>query len=238
MTTFVLVPGAWLGGWVWKKATSLLEKNGHTVYPITLTGMGERSHLASRQFGVDTAVKDVINVFEYEDLSNAVLLGHSFAGKVVAAVADKIPKRISMLLFLDAYRPADIRTPQGGSEEWKKEDWDEVMRESMKNGDGWKFPLTDEILQNIGYDVLSKDKEWMLSKISPFPIRLFSDPITLSSNYDSIKKAYIFCSGGGDNIEEIMREKLDGPSKIIESGHWPMITKPAELVDDILSLIK
>lgn len=238
MTVFVLVPGAWLGGWAWKKVTPLLEEEGHETYPVTLTGMGERSHLASREVGVDTAAKDVINVIEYNGLDDAVLVGHSFAGKVVAAVADHIPDRVNTLVFLDAYRPKKIRTPQGGVDEWPKKDWDEVMEECKKNGDGWKFPLTNEILEHIGYDVLGEDREWMLSKITPLPIRLFQDSITLSANYDSVKKAYIFCTGGGDDIEEIKREKLDGPSKIIESGHRPMITKQVELVDAFLSFGK
>jgi len=236
MADIVLVPGAWLGGWVWKKVVPLLETKGNETQAVTLTGMGERVHLASREYGIETAVKDVMNLIEYNDLDDVILVGHSFAGKVVASVADCIADRVNTLVFLDAFRPKKIRTPQGGADEWPKNDWEEVMEECRKNGDGWKYPLTKEILEHIGQDVLGKDREWMLSKITPLPIRLFQDSITLSVNYDSVKKAYIFCTGGGDGIEEIKREKLDGPSKIIESGHWPMITKPSELVEAIISL--
>ena len=123
-------------------------------------------------------------------------------------------------------------------EEWPKKDLDDVMEECRKNGDGWKFPLTSEILENIGRDVRDKDREWLLSKITPLLIRLLMDSITLSENYDSVKNAYVFCTGGGDDIEEIKKEKLDGPSKIIESDHWPMITKPRVLAEDILSLVQ
>lgn len=112
----------------------------------------------------------------------------SFAGKIVAAVADRIPKRVNTILFLDANRPKKVRTPQGGVEEWPKKDWDDVMEECRKNGDGWKFPLTSEILENIGRDIRDKDREWLLSKITPLLIRLFGDSITLSENYDSVKK--------------------------------------------------
>lgn len=237
MATFVLVPGAWLGGWVWKKITPMMEEDGHKVYPLTLTGMGERVHLASKETGVETAVRDVVNVIEYEDLDDIVLVGHSFAGKVVSVVADRVPERINTLLFLDALRPEKIRTPQAGSDDWPKKDWNDVVMECRENGDGWKYPLTTEILQNIGSDVQGKDREWMLSKITPLPVRMFSDSITLSKNYDSVKKAYIFCTKGGDNVDEILKEKLDGPNRVVESGHWPMITKPKELVDAILSLI-
>src|SRR5271157_3416021 len=115
MPTFVLVPGAWLGGWAWKKVIPLLEQSGHEVHAITLTGMGERVHLASKDVGIETAVRDVLNVIKYNDLDDFVLVGHSFAGKVVAAVADRGPDRVKMILYLDAYRPEkNVRTPQGG----------------------------------------------------------------------------------------------------------------------------
>jgi pimeloyl-ACP methyl ester carboxylesterase len=108
MDSLVLVPGAWLGGWVWRKVTHLLEKQGSEVHPVTLTGMGERVHLASREVGVSTAVEDVLDVIEYNDLHDVILVGHSFAGEVVAAVTDRIPDRINALVFLDATRPKTV----------------------------------------------------------------------------------------------------------------------------------
>ena len=68
------------------------------------------------------------------------------------------------------------------------------------------------------------------------PVKYFRDPVTLSEKFDSVRKAYIFCTGGGDNVDEILKVKLDGPTKVIESGHWPMITRPKELVEDMLAL--
>ena len=223
MATFVLVPGAWLGGWAWKKVIPLLEKEGHEVHSITLTGMGERVHLASKDVGIETAIQDVLNVIKYNDLDNFVLVGHSFAGKVVAVVADRAPERVRMVLYLDAFRPEKVRTPQGSfPDEWPS--------------DGWKVPFADEIIDSIGKDVQDADREWMLSKATPIPIRMFRDPITLTGEHGAPRKSYIFCTGGGDNVQAILKEKLDGPAKVIESGHWPMITKPVELVEDILFL--
>ena len=223
MGTFVLVPGAWLGGWAWKKIAPLLEQKGHRVHAVTLTGMGERAHLASMDIGIKTAVQDVLNIIGYNDLDDVVLVGHSFAGKVVAAVADRAPKRVRTLLFLDAFRPEKTRSPQGSfADEWP------VV--------GWTVPFPEEILVSIGKDVRSADREWMLSKATPLPVKYFRDPVALSENFDSAKKAYILCTGGGDNVNEILKEKLDGPAKVIESGHWPMVTRPKELVEDILAL--
>jgi len=156
-----------------------------------------------------------------------VLVGHSFAGKVVAGVADRMPERIGTLLFLDAFRPANVRTPQG---DFSSEGWPTLA-------DGWRIPLTEDILGNIGKDVQGADREWMLSKVTPWLMRYAGDPVTLSEKWNSLKKGYILCTGGGDDVEKILKEKLDGPTKVIESGHWPMITKPAELVQAMLELV-
>lgn len=230
MIKFVLVPGAWLGGWVWAKITPMLEEQGHKVHPVTLTGTGERVHLASKDVGIETAIQDVLNVIKYNDLDDFVLVGHSFAGKVVAAVADRAHEKVKMILYLDAFRPEKIRTPQGGFEP------NEFG--SPKPGE-WAIPLTVEILESIGKDVKGPDRKWILSKATPWPMKHSSEPVTLSNNFDKVKSAYIFCTGGGDSVDDILKGKwgkLDGPYKVIESGHWPMITKPDELANDMLAL--
>ncbi len=230
MTSYVLVPGAWLGGWAWNKVVPLLEDRGHEALPVTLTGMGERVHLASKGVGIETAVQDVLNVIKYNDLDDFVLVGHSFAGKVVAAVADREPRRVRMLLYLDAFRPEKVRTPQGA--------FDPSEFGPPPPG-SWTLPFTDAILDGIGKDVQGPDRRWMLSKATPWPMKLANEPVTLSKYFDSVKSAYIFCTDGGDPVDEILKGtwgKLDGPHKVIESGHYPMITKPGELVEDMLSL--
>ncbi len=93
MTTFVLVPGAWLGGWVWKKVVPLLEDKGQEAFVVTLMGEGERVHLASKVVGIETAIQDVLNIIEYNNLNYFVLIGHSFAGKVAAAVGRSSPRK-------------------------------------------------------------------------------------------------------------------------------------------------
>ncbi len=230
MTSFVLVPGAWLGAWAWKKVVPLLGERGHAAQTVTLTGMGERVHLASTDVGIETAIQDVLNVVEYNDLDDFVLVGHSFAGKVVAAVADRAPKKVRMLLYLDAFRPEKVRIPQGA--------FDPTEFGPQPPGTR-SIPFTEKILDMIGRDVQGPDRKWMLSKATPWPMKLANEPVTLSENFDSVKSAYIFCTGGGDPVDEILAGKwgkLDGPHKVIESGHYPMITKPHEVVEDMLSL--
>ncbi|WP_211229732.1 alpha/beta fold hydrolase [Olivibacter sitiensis] len=105
--TFVLVHGAWGGGWSFKKVDSLLSAQGHQVYRPTLTGLGERVHLASPQIDLSTHIKDVVNTILYERLHNVVLVGHSYGGMVITGVADSIPERIGQLIYLDAFLPED-----------------------------------------------------------------------------------------------------------------------------------
>jgi pimeloyl-ACP methyl ester carboxylesterase len=230
VTKFVLVPGAWLGGWAWRRVVPVLEKHGHDAHPVTLTGMGERVHLASKDIGIETAIQDVLNVIRFNDLDDFVLVGHSFAGKVVAAVADREPEKVRMLLYLDAFRPQKVRTPQGA--------FDPSEFGPQPPG-SWAVPLTEGILDSVGKDVKGNDRKWMLSRATPWPMKHSSEPVTLSKNFDSVKNAYIFCTGGGDSVDEILAGKwgkLDGPYKVIESGHWPMITKAGELAEDMILL--
>ena len=233
MVRFVLVPGAWLGAWAWKEVTPLLEKEGHSAYPVTLTGMGERVHLATKDVGMETAIQDVLNVIKYNDLDDFVLVGHSFAGKVVAAVADRVHEKVEKVIYVDAFRPEKVRTPQGG--------FDPTREFGSPPQGGTAIPLTEEIIDRIGKDVRGSNRKWMMSMATPWPIRLATDPITLSKNYDEVKEAYVFCSLSGDPVDEIIAGKwgkLEGPYNLIETGHWPMITKPEELAKDLVSLAK
>src|SRR5215218_11345208 len=102
MATYVLVGGAWLGGWCWQPIARHLRDQGHNSYPLTLTGLGERAHLASPEVDLETHITDVVNLIEFEDLHDVVLVGHSYAGIVVTGVADRIPERISLLAYLDS----------------------------------------------------------------------------------------------------------------------------------------
>ena len=107
MATFVLVHGAWHGGWCWKRVRPLLESRGHLVFTPTLTGLGERSHLLARETGLETHIADVVNVIRWEELSEVVLCGHSYGGMVISGVADRVPDRIRSLVYLDAFVPSD-----------------------------------------------------------------------------------------------------------------------------------
>src|SRR5690349_2509869 len=101
MAKFVLVHGAWHGGWCWWKVTPLLRAAGHEVYPVTLTGLGERAHLGTPQTDLETHIEDVRGVLRCEGLSDVVLVGHGYGGMVIAGIVDRVPERVRHLVYLD-----------------------------------------------------------------------------------------------------------------------------------------
>jgi len=231
MSTFVLVPGAWLGAWAWKKVVPELESGGHSAYPVTLTGMGERVHLATEEVGLETAVLDVLNVIKYNEIDNFVLVGHSFAGKVAAVVADRAHDRVKKVIYLDSFRPERVRTPQGS--------FDPTEEFGAQPPGAFTVPLSEHTVDRIGKDVKGKARTWMMAMATPWPIKMARDPVVLSKNYDGVKEAYVFCTLAGDPVDEIIAGKwgkLRGPYKVMETGHWPMITKPKELADSLIAL--
>ena len=231
MTKFVLIPGAWLGGWAWKTVTPLLEAAGHSAIPVTLTGMGERVHLAGEHVGMSTAVSDVLNVLRYEEIGDCVLVGHSFAGKVAAAAADQSPHPIHRVIYVDAFRPERTTEPQGG--------FDPTREFGALPPGATGVPLTAKIIDNIGPDVTGRAREHMLALATPWPTNLAKDPISLSKRYDAVSESYILCSKSGDPVDEIVAGKwgkLDGPHRILATGHWPMLTDPEGLARALVEL--
>lgn len=107
MATYVLVPAGWAGGWQLKGVGSILQAAGHEVYRTTLTGLGERVHLANPNVGMETHIQDIVNLFEYEMLDNVLLMGDSYGGAVITGVAERIPQHIRHLIYFDAYVPKD-----------------------------------------------------------------------------------------------------------------------------------
>jgi pimeloyl-ACP methyl ester carboxylesterase len=105
--TIVFVHGAWGGGWQYKKVQPLLEQAGDVVYRPTLTGLGERVHLGGPEVGLSTHIEDIVNVLEFEELDDVVLVGHSYGGMVIAGVAERVPERIAKLVYFDSILPED-----------------------------------------------------------------------------------------------------------------------------------
>jgi pimeloyl-ACP methyl ester carboxylesterase len=147
MATIVLVHGGWSGGWNWQDVARRLRAAGHEVYAPTLTGLGERVHLATPDVGLDTHITDIVNVLAYEDLGDVVLAGHSYGGMVITGVAAQAPDRLAQLVYLDAYVPfageslLDLVSPAARRT---------LEAQFRAGGDGWRHPgLGGETLRHV-----------------------------------------------------------------------------------------
>jgi pimeloyl-ACP methyl ester carboxylesterase len=136
MTKYVLVHSAWHGSWCWGRVRRLLISEGHEVFTPTLTGVGERSHLLSREVGLHTHIADVGNLMIWENLRDVVLVGHSYGGFVIRHVADQMPDRIRSLIYLDAF------VPENGKAVFDDltDNGERVRKLSVAHGDGWRVP--------------------------------------------------------------------------------------------------
>ncbi len=137
MSTYVLVHGGWDGGWAWRPVASELQSAGHEVFTPTLTGSGERVHLASPAVGLDTHILDVVNVFRYENLSDVILVGFSYGGMVITGVAEQVPERIRQLIYLDAFVPQDGQSAADLSGAGLMTVMEQI---AQSYGDGWRIP--------------------------------------------------------------------------------------------------
>ena len=133
----MLVHPAWFGGWCWSKVTPGLRAQGYMVHAPTLTGLGERAHLARPEVALATHVEDVVNVLQYEDLNRVVLVGNSSGGMVITGVADQVPERIAQLVYLDAFVPQDGQSLLDMVAPDRRPAFDALVQ---KEGQGWLLP--------------------------------------------------------------------------------------------------
>ncbi len=227
MATFVIAHGAWSGGWAWKKIRQRLRARGHEVFTPTYTGLGERAHLARLEFGLETHVRDVLGVLEYEDLSDVVLLGHSYGGMVATGAADRAPQRIRRLAYLDAFAPRDGQSVFDlvGAEERAR------RLEAVKTvGDGWQLPPNP-----APDDTSAEDLEWITPHRVPLGVKAFEEPLRLGGAVDKLPKAYIYCTKArpGDVFRQFReRARKEGWQCFdLDASHSPNVTAPDALVE-------
>jgi pimeloyl-ACP methyl ester carboxylesterase len=246
MTTYVLVGGGWLGGWCWQRVARRLRDNGHDAYPATLTGLGERVHLASPQVDLETHIIDVVNLIEFEDLHDVVLLGHSYGGLVVTGAADRIPERISELVYLDT-----APLPDGGSliEKFPPELRKRTEEQVQELGEGWKFPIPppEELANMASLEGVDEDHLRLLySRATPQPFGTYTQPLRLRNpTRETLPKLGIVCSFSIAQVREMIssgnslfREFAAPEWRFVElpTGHWSMFSRPDDLSELLLDL--
>jgi pimeloyl-ACP methyl ester carboxylesterase len=181
MATFVLVHGAIVGGWCWRWVAPHLRAAGHAVCTPTLTGLGERVHLASPQVDLDMHIADVVNVLRYEDLTGVVLVGWSYGGMIVAGAADRAPERIAHLVYLDSDVPRDGETSSPLSSHARLEELARI------HDDGWRVPPAVTRAVSLLRRALRAAPTQNLDAADPSDRRCRRDPDDLRSLYGRLR---------------------------------------------------
>ena len=239
MATYVLVPGMWLGGWAWRDVAAPLRAGGHAVYPVTLTGLGEREHLAGPHVNLDIHIADVVNLLRFEDLRDVVLVGHSYAANVIAGVADRVPERIARLVYVDTWPfPDGVAQIDTNPPEARQAQAQEVAAK----GEGWRVPLPpwEELDQGNELRGLGEtERRLMRGRATDHPYGSISQPVRLNNPArDALPRTAIWCSMTADEVQELVEaypalcSELAKPGwQVIElpTGHWPMFSRPRDL---------
>jgi pimeloyl-ACP methyl ester carboxylesterase len=234
MATIVIAHGAWSAGWAWKKMRPLMAAVGHELWTPTYTGLGERRHLARPDVDLNTHIQDVVAVLETEDLSDVVLVGHSYGGMVATGVADRARDRIAKLVYLDAFVPRDGQsltdfTGPGSA--------DQLRQSAQADGGGWLVPP-----RASPPDTSEADLAWTGPRRAPQPIGAFTTPVRLANGEPSAPRSYILCTrsepvGAFAAFAERARTEAGWRYFEIEATHNPHITAPAalaRLLDEIV----
>jgi pimeloyl-ACP methyl ester carboxylesterase len=228
---FVLVPGIWLGGWVWRKVGVRLAAAGHSTWTPTLTGLGERSHIVGPWIGLETHVDDVVNVIEREGIDELVLVGHGYGGTVAAAVADRAPERVARLVLVASSVPQDARAVVDVAAPWLRA----LIEGAPKSQDGVRvlpIPPADELGRHVAVsDMSDADRTWFWANAAAHPVRSLERPVTLSGAAEEVPTTYVRCLADEMVTGPVRQLPIDWEVRSVRSGHWPMVTRPDELTD-------
>jgi pimeloyl-ACP methyl ester carboxylesterase len=223
MATFVLVHGAYQGGWIWKPVVTRLRAAGHTVYAPTLDGCAERNHLVRAGITVDTHAQEVAQLLFYEDLRDVVLAGTSAGGMVILKAAEQARDRIARLVFVDA-----LALLPG-------ERVDAIVKRPAPNrvGDLTTGPTKEDAANRMFKDLDPATRAWALDRITPHPVAALEAPMVATTFWDQKWNASVIrCTQAANPPETHHRrtaEKLNAPYTEMDTGHYPMLSQPDEL---------
>jgi pimeloyl-ACP methyl ester carboxylesterase len=232
VSTFLFVPGAWLGGWCWRDVAPPLRAAGHTVVMPTLTGLGERAHLLSPEIGLNTHVADVLALIHYRALDDLTLIGHSYGGTVITAVAERVPERIRRLVYLDASIPLD---DQSNNDVVGSEMAGQLRASAIADGDGWKVPPAPYVVSRLSGDAL---RSWVADRLTPHPLRVFDDAVHLNSpEAAALPRAFIRTTQSPlyDRLFAYARE-AGWYCREIGGGHYSMFTQPVVVASALMEI--
>ncbi|GLQ09545.1 esterase [Devosia yakushimensis] len=222
-TNFVIVHGGWAGGWAWQRVVDRLHDLGHRAFAPTLTGLGERSHLAGVGVDMQTHIADIVNEIVWKDLNDVVLVGHSYGGMVTTGVIERIPERIASVVFVEPFIPGDNQSFSDLVPDWEL--------------DG---PLTDAPPTSPGDYVSEADRLWVDAKATPQPTATLTQRQRVTGAYRNISKRAFVQATNWDLFADMARkyEQEEGWTvHRIASGHDIAIDAPDELVAVLVEAI-
>lgn len=233
MATFVLVHGGGHGGWCYQPVAKILRQQGHDVYAPTLTGLADRQHLLSPGIDLDLQITDVVNLLEFEDLSDVILVGHSYGGMVITGTADRAPERLANLVYLDAAYPQSGQSLADVAPEMMA-----AAKKSMQTINGVElvlFPGQFPMVEGDYYGVTDPEQiEWMKPKLTPHPWKCFTQKLVLKNEarlrqipvsffVTAIQKATL-----GEEARAGLKALTEGRFWEIDTGHDLMISEPEQ----------
>jgi pimeloyl-ACP methyl ester carboxylesterase len=224
MATYLICHGAWSGGWSWRKIRTLLHQAGHEVFTPTYTGLGERAHLAHPMVDLETHIQDILGVIEYEDLSNFILVGHSYGGMVVTGVADRVPEHVRHLVYLDAFVPSDGQS------------LNDLTGQERQAVERWLIPPNPP-----APDTAQADLAWTVLRRRHQPARCFSQRLRIANPNPRFPRSYILCTkkAGPDVFRQFAdRFRVDPGWRFqeMDASHSPNVTEPEGLAARLLAI--
>jgi pimeloyl-ACP methyl ester carboxylesterase len=235
MTTFVIVHGAWSGAHAWRWVRPLLRAVGHEVVTPSLTGLGERAHLATPATNLDTHIDDVAAVLHYEDLHDVVLVGHSYGGMVITGVADRASERIRQLVYLDADVPREGESELDLVPADERAGYEEAAR---TRGDGWRVPppFPDPLPPGLPPEFV-----WGIARMNPHPLATMAQPLHLEHGETELPRTFVLCTEGKEGEAEppyVARVRTDPSWRLVElaATHTAHVAAPQLLSRALLDV--
>jgi pimeloyl-ACP methyl ester carboxylesterase len=241
MGNFVLVHGAWHGGWCYRDTAAALRKAGHRVFTPTHTGLGQRAHLSAQNITLETHIRDIAGCIEAEELDDVILCGHSYGGMVITGVADRLASRIKALVYLDAFVPNHEDSlmsllPKALPAEVAAQFVNGFRGAALENNSGLMQPIPAEV-----FNVVADKRDWVNRRCVPQALATFEVPLLLTGAGAAVKKRIFILADGWDPSPFRYFAKLyDGKAgwEVVKfaCGHDVMVDMPLQLAETLATL--